>query len=314
MNKSMAVELDMQLLRTFVAVLETGSVSRAAEIIGSSQPTVSHGLNRLRQVLQDPLFVRVNNRMQPTPRAQELREPIQQMLAIFEGQVLRKQVFDAASSQRLFTFCMTDIGEIHYVPPVVQMARSVAPRVRFRVLSLPPDRTEAALENGEADLAVGYFPDLSKSGFYQQQLSTSSFVCIGRRGNPHLREQLTLQGYLDAPHVMVSASVRSQEVLSHALDDMGLLHRLNVVLMVPHFLTLLSAVTQTDLIASVPQEAAAYLQRLAPLQLKPLPFEAPVFALRQHWHRRYHHDPANQWLRKLIADRFQAGAAQPGCQ
>lgn len=310
MNRVLGKNLDLQLLRIFLAIVETGSVSLAADLLGTSQPTVSYGLNRLRELLGDALFVRVNNRMRPTTRAQDLIVPMQRVLTTLENEIFSAPVFDPASSKRRFTFCMTDIGESHYIPPIIDVVRRHAPGVTLRVVALSPDGTAVALENGQVDLAVGYFPDLLTPGFYQQQLSVSSFVCIGAPDNPHLRGALTLERYLAAPHVVVNAPARSQEVLTRLLGELDLLGRLNVVLEVPRFLTLLNAVSQTDLIASVPREAASYLQKLAPLSMRSLPFEVPMFSLKQHWHQRFHNDPAIFWLRRTVSELFQFTAPE----
>ncbi|MDX3906029.1 MAG: LysR family transcriptional regulator [Pigmentiphaga sp.] len=307
--------VDFQLLRTFDAVFRARSVTLAAHAMGTSQPTISHSLNRLRQLLDDPLFVRVNNEMQPTPRAIVVSGPIRQMLEMLESQVLGTPHFDPATSTREIRFCMTDIGEMYYMPRILKLMDAIAPNMTFKVVSLTPDRLEEAMACGEVDLAMGYFPDLTKDNYYQQQLSTSSFVCIARTGNPHVGRKLTLARYLEAPHISAHTALRSMEVLERSRQAAGA-PQPRIRLCVPHFIALLGIVAQTDLLATVPLEVA---RTLAPrnVRIHPLPFHSPVFPLRQHWHKRYHHDALNRWLRAAMQSLFQrneppAALATPG--
>lgn len=296
--------VDFQLLKTFEAVLRLRSVTLAARSLGLSQPTMSYGLNRLRAILDDPLFVRIDNEMRPTPRAQSLADPIRKILEIMERDVLGVQAFDPLTSTREFRFCMADIGEMHFMPRILRYMETAAPLMTFRVLSLTPERLEEALAQGEVDLAMGYFPDLSKDNFYQQQLSTSSFVCIAREGNRYIGKRLTQRAYYDAPHVSAHTALRSLEVLDRFLLAAST-ERPRVRLRVPHFISLLGIVAQSDLIATVPYEAAQVFTDASQVRIHRLPFKPPVFALRQHWHKRYHHDVANQWLRATMLSLFQ---------
>lgn len=305
------LSLDLQLLRVFEAMLELRSTTQVAERLAMSQPSVSHGLNRLRDMVGDPLFTRVGNGMRPTPRALELASPVRRILETLEREVFTPATFDPASARRDFTLCMTDIGELHYLPRLLEKAQAAAPGITFRVVPVSHDRLEMALEDGAVDLAVGHFPDLSKDRFYQQQLSTSSFVCVARQGNPHIDGPLTLETYLQAPHVGVSTHIRSLDVLNRTLERKGYAARMHVKLRVAHILTLLHIVRNSDLIATVPTEAAEQLAASGQVCAHALPFDTPQFSLRQHWHERFHQEPANQWLRALIRESFGPLAAAP---
>ncbi|MBU9597658.1 LysR family transcriptional regulator [Burkholderia multivorans] len=302
--------MDLKLLEIFEAVLETRSVSHAASRLGTSQPGVSYGLNRLRSLTGDPLFVRVGNEMHPTPRALALVKPIRGILETIGNELLARETFVPETSGREFVFCMTDIGEMHYIPPIVRAAEKVAPNITFRVVSLPPEQLETALENGDVDLAVGYFPDLGKNNFFQQLLSRSSFVCIARAGHPETGRTLTLKRYRGARHVAVSTQMRSLEVLDRELAKLGLSDSIRTVLRVPHFMTLFHIVSTTDLLATVPLEVAMQYNAALSIRVHRLPFASPEFPLHQHWHRRYHHDPANQWVRRLVCSLFQKRPSQ----
>lgn len=299
--------IDRKLLQVFESLMATRSVSLSAASLGMSQPSVSYSLNGLRTLTGDPLFVRVKNRMEPTPHAQQLAIPIRRVLEIIELEILARAGFTEAESTRQFTLCMTDIGEAHYMPGIVARMQATAPGVSLRVVSLPPDRLEAALEDGTVDLAIGFFPDLNTNNFYQQQLSRSSFVCIARKGNPSIGKRLTLKNYLDCRHVAVSAQVRNLEVLDRCIRDLGLKERIHVSVRTPHFMAMAHIVATTDLIATATVETAQYAQRSEGVSVFTLPFASPTFPLRQHWHRRYHNDPGNQWLRRLVHEIFHVG-------
>ncbi|RXZ38175.1 LysR family transcriptional regulator [Oxalobacteraceae bacterium CAVE-383] len=296
-------ELDMNLLTVFDALFETGSVTMASKQLELSQPTVSYGLAKLRESFNDPLFIRIDNKMQPTPRAVIMAPQVKRVLEIVKGDLLNFSGFDPATSAREYTFCMSDIGEVFFLPPLIRRIWQESPLTRLRTVSPPPSALTAALEDGVIDLAVGYFPDLRKGGFYQQQLFESTFVCIADRNNAGIRAKLTLKSYVEAAHVTVHFEGRSHELIDRHLHTMKVARR--VVLTVPHFMTLVEIIPQTDLIATVPNEVALQIAKLNDIAIYPLPFEAPAFALKQFWHKRNHDDPANQWLRNLVRSTFQ---------
>jgi DNA-binding transcriptional LysR family regulator len=296
-------DLDMNLLVVFDALFETGSVTIASKKLELSQPTISYGLAKLRESFNDPLFIRIDNKMQPTPRASIMAPQIKRVLEIVKGDLLNFSGFDPAASTREYTFCMSDIGEVFFLPPLIRRIWEESPLAKVRTQSPSPSSLTTALEDGVIDLAVGYFPDLRKGGFYQQQLFESNFVCIAGKNNAQLTSGLTLKSYVDAAHVTVHFEGRSHELIDRYLHNMKVARR--VVLTVPHFMTLVEIIPQTNLIATVPNEVAQQIAKSNDVVIYPLPFESPVFALKQFWHKRNHDDPANQWLRNLVRSTFQ---------
>jgi DNA-binding transcriptional LysR family regulator len=295
--------LDMNLLVVFDALFDTGSVTAASKKLGLSQPTISYGLAKLRESFKDPLFIRIDNRMQPTPRASIMAPRIKRVLEIVKGDLLDFSGFDPATSAREYTFCMSDIGEAFFLPPLIRRIWQESPLATVRTRSPSPSPMTAALEDGAIDLAVGYFPDLRKSGFYQQQLFESRFVCIAASNNACIKSTLTLTSYVEAAHVTVHFEGRSHELIDRHLDTMKVARR--VVLTVPHFMTLAEIIPHTELVATVPNEVALQIAKSNDITIHALPFDSPVFALKQFWHKRNHDDPANQWLRNLVRSTFQ---------
>ncbi|HEY4318955.1 MAG TPA: LysR family transcriptional regulator [Herbaspirillum sp.] len=298
----------MNLLIVFDALFDTGSVTIASKKLGLSQPTVSYGLAKLRESFNDPLFIRIDNKMQPTPRAAIMAPQVKRVLEIVKGDLLNFSGFDPATATREYTFCMSDIGEVFFLPPLIRRIWQESPLATVRTQSPSPSTLTAALEDGLIDLAVGYFPDLRKGGFYQQQLFESHFVCIAARNNARIEQsgnpsRLTLQSYVEAAHVTVHFEGRSHELIDRHLHNMKVVRR--VALTVPHFMTLVEIIPQTDLIATVPNEVALQIAKSNDVAIYPLPFASPTFALKQFWHKRNHDDPANQWLRNLVRSTFQ---------
>jgi DNA-binding transcriptional LysR family regulator len=291
---------DLNLLLVLDGVLREGTLSNAAKALNVSQPTISSSLAKLREILQDELFVRSGNGMQPTPRALALKEPVQRVLAAVKGEILDTVRFDPATEIRPYTVATSDIGETLLLPRLVARLAQDAPMINLRTLVVRPRHLEDALETGEVDLAVGYFPDLARPTTMQQTLFTHGFACLARSGHPLIKNGLTLEAFLEARHILVTSEGSSQELFEDALAKRGLARR--CVLRIPHFMSVPFVVASTDLIVTVPRAVAALFSGLADLQVLDPPIDVPEFAVKQYWHRRFHHDARVIWLRMTIYD------------
>lgn len=190
-----------------------------------------------------------------------------------------------------------------FLPRLLQEFARRAPGANLRSVSLPHTEVERGLEAGAVDLAVGYFPDLGGSNFFQQRLFTHRFICLVRRGHPLAGGPLTIEQYLACGHAVVRAEGRSQEVLEQHLAK-ARLHR-RAVLETSHFMSLPFILGRTDLIATVPHAIGyAYAAEHASITLLEPPLALPRFDLRQHWHRKFHNDPRTSWLRGVVAGLF----------
>jgi DNA-binding transcriptional LysR family regulator len=294
---------DLNLLLVLDGVLREGTLSNAAKALNVSQPTISSSLAKLREILQDELFVRSGNGMQPTPRALALREPIQRVLAAVKEEILDTGRFDPATEIRPYTVATSDIGEAVILPRVVARLAQNAPGVDLRSTVVGPRHLEDALEAGEVDLAVGYFPDLARPTTMQQTLFTHGFVCLARTGHPLIENGLTLEAFLDAHHVVVTLEGSSQELFEDALAKRGLERR--CALRIPHVMSAPFVVAGTDLIVTVPRAVAEFFSGLVDLQVFDPPIDVPEFAVKQYWHRRFHHDARLTWLRSMISEFYQ---------
>ena len=290
---------DRRQLQLFDLLYTTRSVTRTAELLEQSQPTVSIWLGKLRRQLRDPLFVRTPAGMQPTPRADVLIGQAREILESLRRLSLWELEFVPATAQRRFRVCMTDASHITLLPQLLAHMRAMAPRVRIAALRIDGN-TAQALESGEADLAVGFIPWL-ESGIYQQTLFPQDWVCLANARHPRIGRTLTRKAYTSEEHVNIPGGTGGR-ILESALEAERI-HR-DIALELPGFLGLSAIVSTTDLVATLPRHIGETLATLGGLRVHPCPVRIPTFTVKQHWHTRYHNDAGNRWLRETLATLF----------
>ncbi len=296
-------EFDLNLLVIFEAVLAESSISRAADRLDLSQPAVSNALARMRKATGDRLFVRLGNGMVPTPYAQGIADPVRQALAAIRVSLGANREFDAATSQRSFAIYLTDLGEAFFLPRLLQHLGRIAPGIRIRTLPMPPDEAEAALRNGEVDLAIGNLPDLG-AGFFVQRLFRDRYVCVVRKNHPTIGERITARQFAAAAHAIVTPVGWGHGIIERTLIEQGLEQR--IALRMQNFLVLLSIVAATDMVAIVPLSVGSQLLQHNQVKLLPVPIAIPGFDIRQCWQERFHDDRGNRWLRQQFMELFSA--------
>jgi DNA-binding transcriptional LysR family regulator len=190
-----------------------------------------------------------------------------------------------------------------FLPKLLERLRARAPQCTIRSVSMPPGQLVHGFEKGEIDLAVGYFPDLTKHNFLQQRLFTHHFACLMRAGHPRRAKRLSLEDFLAMEHAVVHAEGRSQEIFERFLERKRI--RRKVVLLTPHFLSIPIIIAGSDLVATVPHALAIYFTRMSrDLAFAMPPFDVAGFDVKQHWHRKFHNDPRTRWLREQVANLF----------
>jgi len=291
--------LDLKLLRLFDVLYSTGSVTRTAEHLGQSQPTVSIWLGRLRRTLNDPLFVRTPEGMKPTSRAAALIGTAREALDSLRRLSATQSDFNPATAERRLRICMTDASHITLLPQLLKHIRAAAPGVAIVAARIDAD-TARALQSGEADLALGLIPGL-EAGFYQQTLFEQDWVCLANARHPRIGKVLGLKAYKAEAHISVIYGT-GYRLLDEALQVNRI--KRHVQLELPGFLGLPAIVSTTDLIATLPRQIGETLARQGGLSVHACPVPIPSFTVKQHWHARYHHDPANRWLREVCAELF----------
>lgn len=284
---------DLNLLRVFAAIEKERNVSRAAEVLGLTQPSISNALQRLRQQCGDPLFVRGGRAMEPTPLALAMKDPIDQALKLMAAGLTLATAFEAASSEHVFKVAMSDVGEKVLLPPLTVHLLLNAPRIRVEALRMPVADYADALRTGTIDVAIGNL-SLPETGFFQQHLFSDRYVCVAAEDSRIEAQDLSLERFLSLEHVIATGG-NAENVLQHYLSAHGLHRKIRASVVHYHMAALLAA--RTELIATVPENA---VQGIAGLRILPLPFDVARAEIRQFWHRRVHVDPANKWLRSTL--------------
>jgi DNA-binding transcriptional LysR family regulator len=291
--------LDLNLLVTLDTLLAERSVTRAAERLNLSQPSVSVQLARLREAFGDPLLVPAQRGMRPTARADELRAPLREALEALGRAVAPSRPFDPAEATTTWRVAAADYAETAILLPMLAGLRAAAPHTRLAVVEAVPSRMARQLEQGEIDLffhtSVGAPP-----GLHRRVLFDERYVLAGRAGHPRLRRRPTLAQFCALEHVVVSPGGGGfLGPTDEALARQGLTRR--VVLSVPHFLFMMSVLAGTDVVAMLPERLA----RGAPgLRVVEAPLEVPGYEMAMLWHERRHRDPGHRWLREWIAARL----------
>ncbi len=292
---------DLKLLQLFDLLYDLRSVTRVAEQLGQSQPTISIWLGHLREYLHDPLFIRTPGGMAPTPQADALIGPCREILESLRRFAAWEIAFDPGTAQRRFRICMTDASHITLLPRLLAHVRAQAPGIRLEAARIDGN-TERALESGEADLAIGYVPWLG-GGIYQQKLYDQDWVCLANRHHPRIRGRLGAKQYRSEAHVAITAGTGAQ-LLEQALRQARI--ERDVVLELPGFLGLGTIIQSTDLITTLPRQIGETLAQTGDLAVHACPIPVEGFAVRQHWHARYHHEAGNRWLRGVVIQLFGA--------
>jgi DNA-binding transcriptional LysR family regulator len=296
------MNLDLHLLQVFLALFETRSVGQAAIKLKMSQPGLSTALRRLRVTLQDPLFIKTSRGMEPTSRAQALLTPIRTVVKTINTELLIPPGFDAKTSTREFRLALSDIGEGIYLPLALRSIQKQTSSVSLRSVFMPPTQLEEEMSAGTVDLAFGYFPDIKGNQFFQRRIGLHSFACIIRSDHPMVDESLTMKQFREFGHVVVQASSRSQEIFEEFMKAKRFDR--NVVLSIPHFMSVPIIVANTDAIAVVPQALADFFDYLPGIKQVRLPFVPPTFQVNMYWHRSAQVDPGNKWLRNIMTSEF----------
>lgn len=296
-------ELDFKLLSVFRALFEKQQVSAAADHLGISQPSVSRCLAKLRKHFNDPLFVRTQYKMEPTPRAAELVTAIDEMYEIYRTKLLSQPSFDPASSTRSFRVAGSEVAHVLLFSHLIPRIFKEAPGVQLNAIPLGVNTLARDLESGEANLAFGAFPKLYAS-IYERVLYTERYICIVRDDHPTIRRKMTINDFINSNHIIVSTHRlghihgQIEGVITEAFSDT------KIKVITHNFLTACLLAEKMDAIVTVPSGAALALNHRKKLRLFEPPIALPTFEVKQYWHERHHRDPGHVWLRNLINEAF----------
>ena len=300
--------LDLNLLRVFDEVMAERSLTRAARNLSLTQPAVSNALRRLRDALGDELVRRQGHGVEPTPRALALWPSVREALRQLQ-EAIAPSAFVPQEANNTFILSMADATAAELMGKLARQLQTEAPHVSLRVLPLTTRDPRRLLDEGTADIALGYFPavltDLTgraqageAMAFEHQRLYAGEYVCVMRQHHPLAQQPLTLDTYCAARHLLVSFSGRPYGFVDEALASIGRQRR--IVLTVNQFFTAGQVVVNSDLLTVLPRHFVPTTGMSEQLVLRELPLDVPPVHVEALWHRRLQHDSAHQWLRSQL--------------
>jgi DNA-binding transcriptional LysR family regulator len=287
--------LDLNLLVVFDALMHERNLTRAGRRIGLSQPATSHALARLRHMLNDDLFVRTPEGMDPTPRAVQMAEPVHNALQALQL-TLESDTFDPAESSRGFSLLVNNYAARTIVPPLARQVAEAAPKVILDIRPIGKVDVLDQLDAGGAEVALTSLVDGGER-FKCVRIAADDYVALFDRQHPAAGEdRLSVERLAEIPHVVIT-SIDDTSFVDEALERHGL--KRNVAIRAP-FLSVVLLLVGSDRLAVAPRRAAISLLAVCPLAMKDLPFASPRLELSMIWHRRLDNHPAQRWIRGMI--------------
>lgn len=291
---------DLNLIRVFVLLYETASVTSTAERLCVTQPSISYALSRLRQQFDDRLFMRTRQGMAPTMMARQLYPPLREALSQMEATLESMQGFDPASCTHRFRLALTDLGEMALLPIIYQRLQEQAPGVELEVVPLEVDRVEEWLPSSRVNAVICSRP-ITAENLEQRVILRDRYVCLGRAellGPP----PISLEDFLAIRHALV-ASASGHGLAEEVMRRNG--YQRKVSLEVPHFSILPRLLLASDLLAIVPVQIAKEFVRDSALAYRELPFSVPEFNVTLYWHASSGHSSAQRWFCNCVVDAIQ---------
>lgn len=298
MSQIHSERLDLNLIKMFDAVMETRSVSRAAALLGVSQSAVSHALARLRDLIGDPLFIRTAGRMEPTPRAQRLAEPLRDLMLGAARALSAEETFDPRRDARSFRIAASDSIQTVLLSGLLTDA-AAGLRVSLVLRSLDPDHALDGLDAGEVDLAIGFLPT-SRRWHERQRLYAETHRCLFDPTLVPLSPPVGMEEFVRHPHIVPSLRGELSSFVDRALEERGLSRQ--VVASTTQFLAIPMLLKTAPMIATLPGRLARYCAAAAALTHSPLPFPSPDYEVSMVWHKRDNGSASHGWLRGRIAE------------
>ena len=293
-------KVDLNLFVVLDSIYSESSLSGAAKRLYVTQPAVSAALSRLRDVFNDPLFIRSGRRMVPTPTTESIIGQVREALGLIRTSVDKSYHFEPIKEHKLVRLSMNDYNEYLVVPKLYRALEQQAPHMRLQTVQLNRRDAIKSLSAGQLDFVVDA-PLLSDQNLSHQPMAEINYVCIVRDDHPATSEPLTLERYMDLSHVHVSSRTSGQGYVDYALEKMNLTRR--IVVRTQHYLMIRRLVTQTNLAATVPETIA----NIPGTRILELPVELEPLGNHLYWHRSRDDDPVIQWLKDILVDILERG-------
>jgi len=289
---------DLNLLVAFDILIAERSVTAASKRMGVGQPAMSNALSRLRDMFGDPLLIRTPAGLQPTSRALDLVAPVTRILAELREEVFNTRAFSPATDRRTFRIGLSDQAEAAIMQDMLQVIRRDAPHIRVIARSVERQVGAELLASGAIDLAIGHFPDVDTT-LEAATLYHESFVCLFDAQACGVAPPLSLDDYVALPHILVSLR---GEPFGHIDELLAAAGRSRIVIYTtPHFLAVPFLLHGFRAVAALPRRLAENCADAAGLAMCDVPLPSDGYDMRMAWHRRGASDPAQIWLRELVA-------------
>lgn len=290
--------IDLNLLVVFSAVMREGTVTRAAQRLGVTQPALSNALGRLRRALSDPLFVRRGRQLVPTPRAAALAPVVERSLGALEAALSPRKAFVPAEAAGTVRLALSEYWQFMLVPELLSMLSTEAPSLDLAISDLTPGVLNGALAVGKIDAAIFLSSD-AQPDLHGERLVEDSYVAVVRRGHSLTSSRLSLEAYASCAQVRVTPVGPWAERIGRALGAAGLSSA--KVLETAHVQVAVEIVSRTDHLAVLPRHIALQARSRWPVKLLPLPVDAGGLALSLYWHARSDADPLHRWFRSRLS-------------
>jgi DNA-binding transcriptional LysR family regulator len=291
--------VDLNLFTVFDAIYTEGSVTRASHKLNLTQPAISHALGRLRQMFNDPLFVRQGHAMVSTPLARNIIEPIRRSLRGLEVTLNGLDSFDPDTTSKRFNIALRDVLEATVLPPLMQRVRQRAPLVDIAASQVERRELEGELAAGTLDGAIDVLLPLP-SEIMHTRIYQDSTVVVARKGHPAIDGGLDIDTYLKQDHILASSRRRGPGLEDFELSRFGL--ERHIRLRCQHYFAACRVVSQTDMILTMPGRYASIANKQFGNQILPFPLEVPAFDVFLYWHANVDNDPANRWFREQVME------------
>ena len=293
--------IDMNLLLVFDALYRHGSVSTAASALALSPSAFSHALNRLRDSLDDPLFLRVGRKMVPTARAENMAAGISMALGRLSVCLNEHNEFDPGTSGVCFTFATTDYTSAAIMPELIARINAIAPGITLKLVYSKGAEADEDLLSRSVDFVIGYEEESKTRHRSIEAITcfTDDYAVAARKGNPLTRAGLSREDYLNAGHVVVRPWQEHFGGIDRYLETQQLSRR--IVVELPSLMSAPLIVSRTDLLITLPRRGILSLFNMHNLDVFSPPVPTPGYTIKAYYNPALGYSPAHEWMKAQIA-------------
>jgi DNA-binding transcriptional LysR family regulator len=290
-------KMDLNLLLVFNSLIETKSVSKGAKLIGLSQPAMSHALSRLRQLLDDELFVRTPKGMIPTAKAESIKEVISSSLSALDQSLFSDVEFDPATSSRNFVITSSDCECMTFMPYLLDSIVKNSEKMSLEFKHPSIETFYSDLDSAKVDIALG-IGVRARNNLIIEKIYEEDYICLTRKDNPLVGSEVTLKEYLKLDHILINPLGGRKGIVDNALEKIGVKRKIRVS--IPQFSLSPWIFLNNNLVLTIPKTLGNEFLKILPVKSFEPPVEIQTLHGQMIWHKRNENDLAHQWLRKKI--------------